>query len=81
MEKKLSRFAKTDGGCIQTEFKETGGKTFFDVRKMYKKKDMDEFAPTKKGIFVPVESLYSLRKTLNKAIKLAEKAGLLEGEK
>lgn len=80
MEKVIGKFDKSDGGCINVEFKETGGKTFLDIRKMYKKKDMEEFAPTKKGIFVPVNKLYALRKALNKAIKFAEKAGLLEGE-
>ena len=80
MEKVVGKFDKSDTGCINVEFKETGGKTFLDIRKMYKKKDMTDYAMTKKGIFIPVNKLYALRKAINKAIKMAEKAGLLKGE-
>lgn len=80
MEKVLGKIDKSDSGCIEVAFKETGGKTFLDLRKMYKKKDMDEYAPTRKGIFIPVAKLRSVHRAIGKAIKVAEKAGLIEKE-
>lgn len=80
MEKVLGKLDKSDSGCIEIAFKEAGGNTFLDIRKMYKKKDMDDYAPTRKGIFVPVAKLKALHRAIGKAIKIAEKAGLLEAD-
>ena len=80
MEKFLGSFNKSKSGRIDVAFKEYQNKTYLDIRKMYFNKDKEEFLPTSKGIFIPVDKIESLQKALKLAMKEAEDNGLLNEE-
>lgn len=75
---KIARLGRTDSSETRIVLQEYEERTVLDIRKYYKTKKMEKFAPTAKGVTIPLEDLTSLKSALNKALKIAEKEGLLE---
>lgn len=74
---KIAIINKTKGTQTRIVINEFEEKTSIDIRQWYKKATMEKFAPTAKGISVPVEELPSLYKAIKKAMKVAKEEDLL----
>tara|TARA_B100000700_G_scaffold88627_1_gene100024 strand:+ start:135102 stop:135368 length:267 start_codon:yes stop_codon:yes gene_type:complete len=75
---RLNRRKGTETRAILQEFDD--GRAVLDVRQWYKKESMEKFAPTAKGMVIPVQELRKFRKVLDKAIKVAEEEDLMEDD-
>jgi len=77
IEHKIALLSKSPGTQMRMVVTEFGGKPFVDIRQWYKKAGMEKFAPTRKGISLRVEDLPALLKATQKAIRVAQREGLL----
>ena len=77
---KVGVVVKGDATRVIARINDFGNRVMFDLRSFYKKKDMEEFAPTAKGVSVDVNSLKRLRKAIDKAIEICEEEDLFDRE-
>jgi len=77
IEHKIAILSKTPGTQVRMMITEFSNRTFVDIRQWYKKAGMEKFAPTRKGISLRVEDLPALLKATQKAIRVAQREGLL----
>lgn len=74
----ISRICKSEGSEVRIVLNEFTDGTNVDLRRYYKTKKMEKFAPTPKGFSIPVEQLPALIKALRKAQRAAEEEGLFD---
>ncbi len=74
---KVGILTKTDSTQRRVQIQEFDDRTTLDIRDWYKRKSDTTFSPGK-GISIKLEDARKLKRLLAKAIKIAEKEGLLE---
>lgn len=74
----IARLARSSGSEVRLVINEFEDNAVVDLRRYYKKKDMEKFAPTPKGFSVPVDELPALLKAVKKAIRIAKEEELLD---
>lgn len=77
---KVAILHKTKGTQTRMVINEFEDRSSVDLRQWYKRADMDKFAPTSKGISIPVDELPRFVKAAKKALRIAREEGLLDDE-
>ena len=62
----MKKFMLNDAetACLGVELVKIGGKKSVSLRKFYKKKDSDEWLPSRQGVLVPLDVSDKLRKAI-----------------
>lgn len=77
---RIARLCKSKGSEVRVQIMEYPDREIVDLRRFYKTDKMEKFAPTPKGLTVPLEDLPALYKAVRKAYKVAKREGLIEEE-
>jgi len=77
---RIARLNSAKGSEVRMVINEFEEKSMVDLRRYYKTEKMEKFAPTSKGLSVPVEDLYDLLAAVKKAIRVAKREELIGEE-
>lgn len=77
---KIREWAKTDSEVIRVELSTYKGESRINARVWYTDSKTGELEAGKNGLNLPIEHLRKLSKALTRAVKEAEKTGLIEKE-